>query len=247
MLKEERTITMVNTNETAASTWLDKNSHDGSEGQQLSSAAGAGRGSVKDELSVTAGSGPPVRVELERGVFGLHWQGASSLLMWVINQALSPGKRARWSSAGRNTTRGPGGPRARWAGPGCALVSTDDCPAHSPTLEQHLLVVRQGARDLPPPAGLHRLSAESRWTGALDRAAQNAVHRRVGDADVVLRDDSLHSVAKYYRRFVQVDDSHHAAALAPPSLSDHHVTVTVTVTRTPGRQVNASLSGREFK
>ena len=76
--------------------------------------------------------------------FGL--QGASSLLMRVMNQALTVGLdfpgagsappwRPRQDLAPiHGGVPGASGPLGR-----CALVYMDDCLVHSPTLEQHLL------------------------------------------------------------------------------------------------------------
>ena len=89
--------------------------------------------------------------------FGL--QGSSSLLMRVMNQALTVGLDFPGGQAA-----GPAGPTAvperRLSRPGlapihggvpgasgplgrCALVYMDDCLVHSPTLEQHLLDVAE--------------------------------------------------------------------------------------------------------
>ena len=61
--------------------------------------------------------------------FGL--QGSSSLLMRVMNEALSVGLGN--APAGGGSMPGASGPLGR-----CALVYMDDCLIHSPTLEQHL-------------------------------------------------------------------------------------------------------------
>ena len=66
--------------------------------------------------------------------FGL--QGASSLLMRVMNQALTVGLGT--PSAVGGGVPGASGPLGR-----CALVYMDDCLVHSPTLEQHLLDVAE--------------------------------------------------------------------------------------------------------
>ena len=66
--------------------------------------------------------------------FGL--QGASSLLMRVMNPALTVGLGA--PSAIGGGVPGASGPLGR-----CALVYMDDCLVHSPTLEQHLLDVAE--------------------------------------------------------------------------------------------------------
>ena len=66
--------------------------------------------------------------------FGL--QGSSSLLMRVMNQALTVGLGA--ASAVSGGVPGASGPLGR-----CALVYMDDCLVHSPTLEQHLLDVAE--------------------------------------------------------------------------------------------------------
>ena len=96
---------------------------------------------MEDEIPVAAG---PVRVEWR----GLNWQGASSLLMRVMNQALTVGLDF---PGGPRTTRSHPTPRQDltsldWGVPGalgplgrCALVYMDDCLVHSPTLEQQLL------------------------------------------------------------------------------------------------------------
>ena len=134
--------------------------------------------------------------------FGL--QGASSLLMRVMNQALTvdlyfPGHGAAGPAHAapqrglppiHRGVPGASGPLGRFA-----FVYMDDCLVHSPKLEQHL----RGARDLPPAAALRQeLQARVRATRALlprpptlcrarlGEPAQGAVHRRVGDADVVL-------------------------------------------------------------
>ena len=61
--------------------------------------------------------------------FGL--QGSSSLLMRVMNEALSVGLGN--APAGGGSMPGASGPLGR-----CAVVYMDDCLIHSPTLEQHL-------------------------------------------------------------------------------------------------------------
>jgi hypothetical protein len=66
--------------------------------------------------------------------FGL--QGSSSLLMRVMNEALTVGLGP--SPAVRGGMPGAPGPLGR-----CALVYMDDCLIHSPTLEQHLLDVAE--------------------------------------------------------------------------------------------------------
>ena len=66
--------------------------------------------------------------------FGL--QGSSSLLMRVMNQALTVGLGAETTISGG--VPGASGPLGR-----CALVYMDDCLVHSPTLEQHLLDVAE--------------------------------------------------------------------------------------------------------
>ena len=66
--------------------------------------------------------------------FGL--QGSSSLLMRVMNEALTVGLGP--SPAVRGCMPGASGPLDR-----CALVYMDDCLIHSPTLEQHLLDVAE--------------------------------------------------------------------------------------------------------
>ena len=82
--------------------------------------------------------------------FGL--QGASSLLMRVMNQALTVGldfPAGQAATQERSLARpelapvhggvpGASGPLGR-----CALVYMDDCLVHSPTLEQHLLDVTE--------------------------------------------------------------------------------------------------------
>ena len=83
--------------------------------------------------------------------FGL--QGSSSLLMRVMNQALTVGLDFQGGTATGTTPRlplrpdlppihsgvlGASGPLGR-----CALVYIDDCLVHSPTLEQHLLDVEE--------------------------------------------------------------------------------------------------------
>ena len=87
--------------------------------------------------------------------FGL--QGSSSLLMRVMNQALTVG--LDFPSPGDSAPDvGPAGPARAGPGPGpihggvpgasgplgrCALPYMDDCLVHSPTLEQHLLDVAE--------------------------------------------------------------------------------------------------------
>ena len=66
--------------------------------------------------------------------FGL--QGSSSLLMRVMNQALTVGLGTGSQVSGG--VPGASGPLGR-----CALVYMDDCLVHSPTLEQHLLDVAE--------------------------------------------------------------------------------------------------------
>jgi hypothetical protein len=66
--------------------------------------------------------------------FGL--QGSSSLLMRVMNQALTVGLGTETTISGG--VPGASGPLGR-----CALVYMDDCLVHSPTLEQHLLDVAE--------------------------------------------------------------------------------------------------------
>ena len=79
--------------------------------------------------------------------FGL--QGASSLLMRVMNQALTVGLDFPSSPAPTPaiaTTAAPihgGVPGASGPLGRCALVYMDDCLVHSPTLEQHLLDVAE--------------------------------------------------------------------------------------------------------
>ena len=85
--------------------------------------------------------------------FGL--QGSSSLLMRVMNQALTVGLDFTGDSAGpglaTSATRPPvnlppihgGVPGASGPLGRCALVYMDDCLVHSPTLEQHLLDVAE--------------------------------------------------------------------------------------------------------
>ena len=97
--------------------------------------------------------------------FGL--QGASSLLMRVMNQALTVGLDFPWDQTPTPATAAaaaaPSGPSTAtgWrprpdfapihggvpgaSGPlgRCALVYMDDCLIHSPTLEQHLLYVAE--------------------------------------------------------------------------------------------------------
>ena len=67
--------------------------------------------------------------------FGL--QGSSSLLMRVMNEALTVGLGP--SSAVSGGILGASGPPLGR----CALVYLDDCLVHSPTLEQHLLDVAE--------------------------------------------------------------------------------------------------------
>ena len=76
--------------------------------------------------------------------FGL--QGASSLLMRVMNQALTVGIDFQWGPTTTPVTAEASVPTpihggvSGASGPGrCALVYMDDCLLHSPTLEQHLL------------------------------------------------------------------------------------------------------------
>jgi len=66
--------------------------------------------------------------------FGL--QGSSSLLMRVMNQALTVGLDGVSPVSGG--VPGASGPLGR-----CAMVYMDDCLVHSPTLEQHLLDVAE--------------------------------------------------------------------------------------------------------
>ena len=68
--------------------------------------------------------------------FGL--QGSSSLLMRVMNQALTVGLGQDTASAIHGGVPGASGPLGR-----CALVYMDDCLVHSPTLAQHLLDVAE--------------------------------------------------------------------------------------------------------
>ena len=68
--------------------------------------------------------------------FGL--QGSSSLLMRVMNQALTVGLGQDATSAIHGGVPGASGPLGR-----CALVYMDDCLIHSPTLAQHLLDVAE--------------------------------------------------------------------------------------------------------
>ena len=68
--------------------------------------------------------------------FGL--QGSSSLLMRVMNQALTVGLGQDATSAIHGGVPGASGPLGR-----CALVYMDDCWIHSPTLAQHLLDVAE--------------------------------------------------------------------------------------------------------
>ena len=95
--------------------------------------------------------------------FGL--QGSSSLLMRVMNQALTVGLDYLGENLASGSRPRPAvGPPPIHAGvPGasgplgrCALVYMDDCLVHSPTLEQHLLDVAEVLenRDLPPPAAV---------------------------------------------------------------------------------------------
>ena len=70
--------------------------------------------------------------------FGL--QGSSSLLMRVMNQALTVGLGQDETSAIRGGVPGASGPLGRCA---FKLVYMDDCLVHSPTLAQHLLNVAE--------------------------------------------------------------------------------------------------------
>ena len=82
--------------------------------------------------------------------FGL--QGSSSLLMRVMNQALTVGLAFSGGAPTEISRPGPPGgtPTVHGGVPGatgplgrCALVYMDDCLVHSPTLEQHLLDVEE--------------------------------------------------------------------------------------------------------
>ena len=85
--------------------------------------------------------------------FGL--QGSSSLLMRVMNQALTvgldfPADSSRATGQGQGMPPQPGLSPLHGGVPGasgplgrCALVYMDDCLVHSPTLEQHLLDVAE--------------------------------------------------------------------------------------------------------
>jgi hypothetical protein len=88
----------------------------------------------------------------------------------------------------------------------CALVYMDDCLVHLPTLEQHLLDVAE-VLEIFPLLQLFAKSSKcefgrlelcflghhlSKAGVSVDRSAQGAVHRRVGDADVVLLGAALH-------------------------------------------------------
>ena len=87
--------------------------------------------------------------------FGLH--GSSSLLMRVMNQALTVGldftgnSESAGSVLATSATRPPadlspthcGVPWASGPLDRCTLVYMDDCLVHSPTLEQHLLDVEE--------------------------------------------------------------------------------------------------------
>ncbi len=105
--------------------------------------------------------------------FGL--QGSSSLLMRVMNQALTVGLGTPSATGGG--TPGASGPLGR-----CALVYMDDCLAHSPRLEQHLLDVAEVLETFRR----HQLYAKSSKCGAAcctigDRRASTGCASRLAE------------------------------------------------------------------